>query len=155
MGLGLIAMAALATAEFCAEPIEGGRGEPQFCRFEQTQTVYTPYFSVEVQPPFLAGVDQSGRRLVARASLRHSPVSFSILASEMRAWSGCPVEESEIAIGGITWSLCDESSAGQVQRKLTAQGSHGYVNVQYSYAEPGAAFAGPIEQMLESIRLQP
>lgn len=91
----LIAMAALATAEFCAEPIDGGRGEPQFCRFEHLQTIYTPYFSVDVHPALLAGVDQGGRRLVAQASLRQSPVTFSILASEMRAWSGCPVEEME------------------------------------------------------------
>lgn len=153
--LTLIAMAALATAEFCAEPIEGGRGEPQFCRFDQVQTIYTPWFSVDVHPALLAGVDQSGRRLVARAPLRQGTVSFSILASEMRAWSGCSVEEVEIVVGGMTWLLCDESSAGHVQRRLTAQGDGGYLNVLYDYAGPGATFADAIGQMLRSIRIQP
>lgn len=151
----LIAMAALATAEFCAEPIEGGPGEPQFCRFEHVQTVYTPFFSVDVHPALLAGVDQSGRRLMARASLPQDPLVLTILASESRVWSGCQVEESEIVIGSMTWSLCDESTEARVQRKLTAQGSDGYLNIFYSYSEPGAQFAELIDRMLQSIRLQP
>lgn len=151
----IIAMAALATAEFCAEPLEGGRGEPQFCRFEQVQTVYTPWFSVDVLPALFAGVDQSGRRLMAQATLRQSPVAFSILASEMHSGSGCRTEESEIVIGSMTWSLCDESSEGYVQRSLTTQGSNGYLTVRYAYSESGAMFAEPIEQMLRSIRTQP
>lgn len=151
----LIAMAALATAEFCAEPIEGGRGEPQFCRFEQVQTIYAPWFSVEIPPALLAGLDQGGRRLVAQSSLRQSAVSFSILASEMRAWSGCPVEEAEIVIGGMAWSVCDESMDGMVQRKLTTLGNDGYLNIMYSYSTSGTMFAELIEQMLRSIRPQP
>lgn len=153
--LSLITMAALATAEFCAEPIEGGRGEPQFCRFDQVQTIYTPWFSVDVHPALLAGLDQSGRRLVAQASLRQSTVSFSILASEMRAWSGCTVEEVGVVIGGMAWSVCDESTDGLVQRKLTAAGNEGYLNIMYSYSRSGPMFAELIEQMLRSIRPQP
>jgi len=150
----LVAMAALATAEFCAEPIDGVRGEPQFCRFEQVQTIYTPWFSVDVHPALLAGVDQSGRRLMARAVLRPDAATLSILASEMRAWSGCPVEESEIVIGNMTWSLCDESTQGTVRRRLAASGNAGYLTVFYSYPESGNMYAVPIEQMLRSISLQ-
>ncbi|HEU0223964.1 MAG TPA: hypothetical protein VFR29_00850 [Steroidobacteraceae bacterium] len=151
----IIAMAALATAEFCAEPIEGGLGEPQFCRFEHVQTIHTPWFSVDVPPALLAGVDQSGRRLMALATLRQSAVSVSILASEMRAWSGCRVGESELVIGGMTWSLCDESTPGTVQRRLTASVEDGYLSVFYSYPESGTMYAEPIQQLLRSIRVLP
>lgn len=151
----LIAMAALATAEFCAEPIDGGRGEPWFCRFEHVQTIYTPWFSVDVHPALLAGVDQSGRRMMARPSMQQGTVAISVLASETRVWSGCSVEESESVIGSMVWSVCDESTPALVQRKLTAQGSDGYLSIIYSYTETDTPFAELIEQMLQSIRPQP
>lgn len=151
----LIAMAALATAEFCAEPIDGGRGESQFCRFEHVQTIYTPYFSVDIHPALLAGVDQSGRRLMAKSFTRQGPVTISVLASETRVWSGCRVEESESVIGSMVWSVCDESTPGLVQRKLTAQGGDGYLSIIYSYAEKDTPTAELIEQLLRSIRPLP
>ncbi|HEY7740482.1 MAG TPA: hypothetical protein VIB01_07690 [Steroidobacteraceae bacterium] len=151
----LIAMAALATAEFCAEPIDGGRGELQFCRFEHAQTIYTPYFSVDIQPAWLAGVDQSGRRMMAKSSTRHGPATILVLASETRVWSGCRIEESESAIGSMVWSICDESAQGLVQRKLTAQGSDGYLSIVYSYTGTDTPVAELVEQMLRSIRPQP
>lgn len=149
----LVAFVALATAEFCAEPVDGGQGEPQFCRFEQVQTIYTPYFSVDVHPSLLAGVDQSGRHLMAQPSIRQSPVSLSILASETLSWSGCSVEQSEMVIGSVTWMLCDESSDNHVSRRLTAQGEGMYLTVSYGYSELGAEFAEAIEDMVRSIRL--
>lgn len=42
-----------------------------------------------------------------------------------------------------------------MQRRLTAQGGDGYLNLLYSYSEQGTTFAEPIEQMLRSIRVQP
>jgi hypothetical protein len=151
----LIAMAALATAEFCAEPIDGGRGESQFCRFQHLQTIYTPYFSVDIHPALLAGVDQSGRRLMAKSSTRQGSATILVLASETRLWSGCRLEESESVIGSMVWSVCDESAPGLVQRKLTAQGSDGYLSIFYSYTGMDLPSAELITQLLRSIRPQP
>ena len=51
-----LVVAALATAEFCAKPIDGGVGEPEFCRIYERQEISTPYFSIVVKPDFIVGV---------------------------------------------------------------------------------------------------
>jgi hypothetical protein len=55
----------------------------------------------------------------------------------------------------MVWSICDESAQGLVQRKLTAQGSDGYLSIVYSYAGTDTPVAELVEQMLRSIRPQP
>jgi len=52
----LLVVAALSTAEFCAKPIDGGVGEPEFCRIYERQEISTPYFSIVVKPDFIVGV---------------------------------------------------------------------------------------------------
>jgi hypothetical protein len=86
MGITAIVFASLVltTADFCANPIEGGVGEPQFCRLNDPQPIETPVFSIIVDSTFLIGIDRGGR------------------------YSEGKLDGSSKTLGGTTWDWCRE-----------------------------------------------
>jgi hypothetical protein len=107
----------LATADFCANPIEGGGGEPQFCRVSAPLQIDTPLFSLVVDSTFLVGVDRGGRRLLARPSLSRSQVHVILEAvpigeaarSDVRLldpYSKGKLSCSPKTLGETTWDWC-------------------------------------------------
>jgi hypothetical protein len=71
---------ALSTAEICAAPIVGGRGEPDFCRLNGPQRIDTPFLAVTVDSDVLIGVDQGGRRISIQFSARQNQAGLLIQA---------------------------------------------------------------------------
>jgi hypothetical protein len=71
---------AISTAEFCAEPIAGGREEPDFCRVSTPQRIDTPFFAIVVDSDVLIGVDQNGRRIMIQFSPRQNQAGLLIQA---------------------------------------------------------------------------
>jgi hypothetical protein len=151
----LLAAAVLVTAEFCADPFDGGVGEPQFCRLYETQEISTPYFSITIEPDFLVGVDRQGRRLQIQPSLRQSPVVLSVERiddSDGPNWSDCP-EIVETVEENVTWQDCRRTENGIHERRLLAKVNGAYVLIEYSYGALGATLAPALERMTQSIRI--
>jgi hypothetical protein len=152
-GVQVLALAVLTTAEFCAEPIDGGVDEPQFCRMTSNQQISTPFFSVVVESGFLVGVDDGGRKLQIQSSIRQSMDVMTIQrfeGAQRPDWSDCPtitrtVEEN------VTWHDCRYSTGGIHLRRLLAELNGGYVVIEYSYGQLGAASSPALERMTQSI----
>jgi hypothetical protein len=152
----LLAIAALATAEICADPVAGGAGEPEFCRIVSRQAIATPFFSIVVEPEFLVGVDREGRRLLAQSSVRHGQSHLTVEVIDGPShpgWPDCPdvvrtVEED------VTWLDCRSSVEGEHRRRLGAM-LHGiHVLIRYAYTALGTVTAPALERMTQSIRIQ-
>jgi len=155
LGLQLLTVTALATAEFCAAPFDGGVGEPQFCRILERQEVSTPYFSIIVEPEFIVGVHHEGRRLQVQSTLWQSPNSFiveRIDGSSPPAWPECPTITETIE-GDLTWLNCRISAGGFYERRLAAKLKGAYVVVRYSYSRLGAETGPALERMMQSVRI--
>jgi hypothetical protein len=151
----LVMTAVIATAEFCANPFEGGVDEPQFCRLNAGQEISTPFFSVVVEPEFLVGVDREGRRLYLQPSSRQSQVHMKIEVvggSDSPEWSDCP-EIVKTTEEDVTWRTCRISGEGMHERRLAARLKGGHVLIEYSYSSLGAIFAPALERMTQSIRI--
>lgn len=94
MGLSQLAIAAvLVTADFCANPIQGGVGDPQFCLLADEQEISTPYFSIVVEAGFQVGLHHEGRSLRVQSTLFKNQDSLTIEVvggPSLPAWSDCP-----------------------------------------------------------------
>lgn len=153
MSVQLLALAVLATAEFCAEPIDGGVGEPQFCRITSNQKVSTPFFSIVVEPGFLVGVHHEGRKLQIQSSIRQSMDVLTVERVEgeqLPIWSDCPTV-TKTAEDHVTWHDCRYSADGHYQRRLLAQLKGGYVVIEYAYGQHGTVSSPALERMTQSI----
>ena len=154
-GLQLLAVAVLATAEFCADPIEGGVGEPQFCRITAGQEISTPYFSISVEPGFLVGVHHEGSKLQIQSSIRQSMDVLSVERAEgpgPQISLGCP-EFKETVEDNVTWRDCRATLDGSHHRQLVAVLRAGHVKIEYSYGRLGAKSGPALERMTQSIRI--
>jgi hypothetical protein len=154
-GLTLLALGALATAEFCTEPLDGGVGDPQFCRITSRQEITTPYFSVVVEPNFLVGVHEQGRKLRIQSSIREEMDGMSVEVvegSQSPLSSECP-EIIETVEDDVTWHDCRSTSEGIHRRRLVAELKRGFVVIEYSYGRLGASSAPALERMTQSIRI--
>jgi hypothetical protein len=152
-----ILTAVIATSEVCAvEPATGSREESEYCRFQKSGAIETPYFSVTVEGGFNVGVDHGGRRLVAQPVLRQSPASFEIEvydALDPTRVSGC-TKEIEFEQNGLTWHECVRESPGVFWRLLRTRVGRGEAVVQYHYSPAGAKFGPALERMLQSTRIK-
>lgn len=153
--LHVLAAAVLATADFCAAPIDGGVGEPQFCRLDSTQEIDTPFFSISVEPDFLVGVGREGRYVQIQPTLWQSPSVLTIERVEGASspnWADCS-EVKETVEDAVTWQDCHKSGNGIYVRRLAAKLKGGYVLIEYSYSDRGATLAPGLERMTQSIRI--
>jgi hypothetical protein len=155
LAVQLLAAAGLATAEFCADPFEGGVEEPQFCRLYSSQDISTPYFSITVEPDFLIGVDRDGRRLQVQPTLWQSPAVLTverIEGSNLPNWSDCPTIDETVE-ENVTWHDCRKTENGFHERRLIAKLYGAYILIEYSYGALGATLAPALERMTQSIRI--
>jgi hypothetical protein len=155
IALQLLTVTALATAEFCAAPFDGGVGEPQFCRISERQEVSTPYFSIVVEPEFIVGVHNQGRRLQVQSTLWQSPNTLiveRIEGSSPPEWPECPTITETIE-GDVTWLDCRIPADGFYERRLAAKLKSAYVVIEYTYSRLGAATGPALERMLQSVRI--
>jgi hypothetical protein len=147
--------AVLATAEFCAEPFDGGVEEPQFCRITSSQELSTPYFSIVLVPNFLAGVDRQGRRLLIQSTLWQSQDYLQVEAYievDPPPWGDCP-SIHEWVEDGVAWQDCRITTEGMHQRRLMASMNGRHVLIEYGYSSLGTASAPALERMTQSIRV--
>ena len=155
IGLQLLSTAVLATAEICAKPMEGGVGEPQFCRLAANREISTPYFTITVESEFLVGVHNQGRRLQIQSSIRQSQ---DILINERGDgssppnWPNCPAI-AETVREGVTWRDCRISTGDSHERRLMAVLKDGWVLIEYSYTKLGTPSGPALERMTQSIRV--
>jgi len=155
LGVQVLALTVLATAEFCAEPIEGGVDEPQFCRITSNQEVSTPFFSIVIEPGFLVGVHFEGRKLQIQSSIRQSMDILTIERVEgvqLPVWSDCPAI-AKTAEDHVTWHDCRYSANGTHHRRLLAELKGGFVVIEYSYGQQGAVSSPALERMAQSIHV--
>lgn len=151
----LLVAAVVATAEFCASPIEGGVGEPDLCRLDGSREIATPFFSIVVEPEFLVGVDRGGRRMLLMPSYRQSQVHMQVEAVDDPAapqWPDCP-QVTESVEENVTWQDCRITLEGTHERRLLAKLQGRHVLIEYSYSTSGAVFAPALERMLQSVRI--
>ena len=151
----LVIAAALVTADFCADPIEGGVGDPQFCSFAIAREVSTPYFSIVVEAGFLVGLNREGRKLQVQSILfkNHDTLTIEVLdGPSPPAWSDCPTIE-EFEESGVMWKDCRTASNGQYTRRLTAALSDRHVLIEYSYSSLATNLAPALERMTQSIKV--
>jgi hypothetical protein len=78
--VAIIVASVLSTAELCADPVQGGRGEPDFCRISAPERIDTPFFSVVADSEMLIGVDQAGRRILIQFSINQNQAGLLIHA---------------------------------------------------------------------------
>jgi hypothetical protein len=165
MGIASIVVASvvLTTAEFCANPIEGGVGEPQFCRLNAPQQIETPVFSIVIDSTFLIGIDRNGRRLLIQPSLRQSQVSVNIEAIPLGegAESHAPVIDrysegkldcSPKTLGGTIWDWCrghaEEHDSAQFYFLRTSQ----YIVLISHYSSKlGEDLTPAVHRLLETV----
>ena len=151
----LVLAAVIATAEFCPEPIDGGMGEPQFCRITSRQEISTPYFSIVVEPEFRAGVHDQGRKVQIQSTVRQAMDVMTLVmveGSQMPKSSHCP-KVTETVEENVTWHDCRSTSEGIHSRHLVAELKGRYVVIEYSYGQLGASSAPALERMTQSIRI--
>jgi len=155
--IDLILTAAVATSEFCAEePAKGDSEEPEYCYFQKSEAIETPYFSVTVEGGFNVGVDRGGRRLVAQPVLTQSPASFDIEvfdAPDTDGVSGC-TKEIEFEQNGLAWHECVRESPGVFWRLLSTRLGQGEAVIQYHYSSKGTELGPALERMLQSTRIK-
>jgi hypothetical protein len=152
----LLLAAVLATAELCAQPIEGGVSEPQFCRVDASEEIATPFFSIVVEPDFLVGVDREGRRLLIQSILFKNQDQLTVEAlevSDLPDWSDC-AEVTETLEDGVKWRECRIAANGTYERRLAAISKDGYVLIRYVYSSLGTVLAPALERMTQSIRIR-
>jgi hypothetical protein len=155
LGVQVLALAVLATAEFCAEPIDGGVGEPQFCRITSNQEVSTPFFSIVVESGFLVGIHHNGRKLQIQSSIRQSMDVLTVErveGAQLPIWSDCPTLAKTIE-DNVTWHDCRYSANGTYHRRLLAELKGSFVVIDYSYAQQGALSSPALERMTQSIHV--
>ena len=155
IALQLLATAVLATADFCSEPMEGGVGEPQFCRLSANQEISTLYFTIVVEADFLVGVHNQGRRLQIQSSMRQDhDVLFieRVDGSSPPNWPKCPAVTESIE-DNVIWRDCRISTDGSHERRLMAVLKNGWVLIEYSYTKLATPLAPALERMTQSIRV--
>ena len=151
----LVAAVVLATAEFCAEPLDGGVEEPQFCRVTSPLELSTPFFTITVEPHFLVGIDRGGRRLQVQSSLWQSQDYLLIEVredSDNSRWNRC----SEIDVwieNGVAWQDCRTATNSMHERLLMVSMPQRYVLIDYGYSSLGSESAPALERMTQSIRI--
>ncbi len=149
----LLVAAVLTTAEFCAEPFDGGVEEPQFCRVTSPLELSTPFFTITVEPDFLVGIDRDGRRLRIQSTLWQSQDYLQIEVLEdpdNSRWSICSRVDIRID-SGISWQDCRASTDASFVRILMATMPNRYVLIEYGYSSLGAPSGPALERMTQSV----
>ena len=155
LAVHLLALSVLSTADFCAAPIEGGVGEPQFCRTTSHLEIATPYFSIVVEPGFLVGVHDQGRKTQIQSSPRQSMDVMTLErfeGSQFPVFRACP-DTTETVEDNVTWHDCRFSEGGIHHRTLVAEFKGAYVVVEFSYGRLSASSAPALERMTQSVRI--
>jgi hypothetical protein len=155
IGLTILAIGALATADFCAEPVDRAAGEPQFCRITARQEISTPYFSIVVEPNFLVAVHEQGRKLRIQSTTHQATDVMSVEAIEGTPpplSSSCP-KIVETVEANVTWHDCRSTSDGIHRRRLVAELKKGFVVIEYWYGRLDASNAPALERMTQSVRI--
>lgn len=151
----LVIAAALVTADFCAKPIEGGVGDPQFCSIAIAQEISTPYFSIVVEGGFLVGLHRDGRWLQVQSTLFKNLDSLTIEVLDgpsLPAWTDCPTVE-EFEVRGVKWQDCRTTFHGHYTRRFAAAMSDRHVLIEYSYSSLATNTAPALERMTQSIKV--
>ena len=151
-----ISVFARTSGEICESPIEGGVGEPSFCRVEPEVRIETPYFSIDTHPMYLVGVDSDGARLFMQESIRQEQATLRIrvvnpspIETEPNRWRGC----SEFELNGATGLQCDRSGNATVWRQyLLRQGDVSLV-VDLSASQLGESSLVGLVQIFESLKV--
>lgn len=117
--IAIILAGVLSTAEFCANPIAGGRGEPDWCRLSVSERIDTPYFALVVGSEVLIGVDQNGRRISIQFSTHQNQAGLFIQAipleevsrirdsvAGVRQYLAGQLSCRPQMLGGIRWERC-------------------------------------------------
>lgn len=104
----IIVAAVLSTAELCADPLQGGRGEPDFCRLGAPERIDTPFFSVVAGSEVLIGIDQAGRRILIQFSIRQNQAGLLIQA----------IPRAQISLLKSTYPGVRQYLAGQLKCQL-------------------------------------
>ena len=117
----LMAAGVLTTADFCASPIDGGRGDPEYCRLPESDRVETPYLSIVTDSRFLIGVDQQGRRIMVGFSQHQNQAGLVIEVIELGQLSTAAASDPTLkryldgtliceprTLGKDTWDWCVE-----------------------------------------------
>jgi hypothetical protein len=150
-----LAATVLATAEFCASPLDGGVEEPQFCSVTSSQELSTPYFSITVEANFLVGIDRQGRRLLIQSTLWQNQDYLRIEAhveADPPNWGDCP-EIQEWSEDGVAWQDCRIATEGMHERRLMASIAGHFVVIEYGYTYLGTVSAPALERMTQSVRV--
>jgi hypothetical protein len=167
VALVVVASAVVATAEICANLIDGGKGNPPSCRLATSQRVETPYFSVVIDPGFLVAVDQSGRRMLVTFSQHQNQAGVSILAIPIEKRSETDRETaliidrrarailtcSDRLLGTTTWQLCREASSeeGDFPQYYFLETPYTLYLITHYSSELGRAVTPAIHQLLDTI----
>ena len=142
------------STDLCAEPFAGGVGEPDFCVIAESTTVDTPYFSFDVAPKALVGIDRNGARAIVQGSIRQSQVHLVIEAHprndqdklmDRMGRCGDLVLETESVL------VCDWSTDGVVRVVRLSMGKNRLVLSELSAAGTGLEFLPDYKTMLESV----
>jgi len=151
-----LSLFALQSADICAEPVEGGVGEPMFCQVEPELRVETPYFSIDTDPEFLVGLDSGGQRIRMQGSIRQEQAVLEIkvtslaeFAERRLRWREC----SDYQLNGAEGTLCERSGNAQVWREYLLRRGDVSVVVNISASELGMSSFPRLEQIFESLEI--
>lgn len=152
----LLIAGVLATGELCTQPMKSGGDGPDLCHLYSAQKVETPYFSIDIEPDFLVGIDRQGRRMHVQATLTRGTGLLAIEVSDGAGtpeWSDCKYL-TETHEEDVTWRDCHRASEAVFERQLVARLKNGYVVIHYFYtAGTGTERAPSLERMTQSIRI--
>jgi hypothetical protein len=159
----VVASMVLSTADLCANPIEGGVGEPQFCRLDASQQIDTPLLSLVVDSTFLVGVDRSGRRLWARPSLSQSQVHVILEAVPIGETARADVPQidqylkgelscSPKVLGATTWDWCKGNPEKDDYSEMYFLRTSKFIVVIAHYSSKlGESLTPAVDRLLETV----
>ena len=156
--LSVLTTLALSTADICDDPMRGGSGEPRVCLLSASQRIDTPYYSIEVAPGQLVGIDSNGRRLQVQGSLWQSPIAAVVrvvsepeLARELVRIKGSCADfrlvEGEIA-------LCDRSTADVIARVYATRSDRVVIVADLNATSIGLEMLPGYERMIQGIDVE-
>ena len=152
-------ISAKSTTDICSNSFEGGIGEPRFCRIQEHGRVVTPYFSVNLDPNLLVGIDSNGRRLVMQPSLWGSLIALNIRAldvtkTEDESLNGWACNSTELGnASGISCTWITDPDSGIVWRRYVLRRGGNAVEINLSASSHGQSQLPLVENIIKSIEI--
>ena len=148
---------AITSSDVCPDSFEGGVGEPRFCRIQEPARVTTPFFSVDIAPELLVGIDSGGRRLIMQPTLWQSPVALSIRAvesaetvSDRRAGWDC----QSIDLADSDGVICNRNgSQGGVLRRYVLRRGANVLEIYLSVSSLGQPLLPVVDAIIRSLEV--